>query len=220
MYYIIELDEKCWIAPWDGDPGRTVVENSAKKYLFKEPAERALGKARKYRPFKNARIVEIITSQYQPIIDHAKTENLRLLIEVYKDGFTVLYCDKHRKREFLKQIRFFKIKTRIKIITYGYDIQFPEVPTLKELDYIRGRIIKRFGKERVIRNYSNWTPQDLYNIVTVDFPEVENSVFIEIMKDTFFTKLEVLKLILTDGNIKAKVNRDKDTFIVYYGGEV
>ena len=152
-----------------------------------------------------------------PLITHAKTENLRLLIEVYKDGFTVLYCDKHRKREFLKQIRLNGIKTRIKIITYGYDIQFPEMPTLTEIDYIRGRVIKRFGKERIINTYSKLTPQLMYNVVTVDFP-VACFVFVNIMKDTFFTGIEGLKLLLKDNNIPATVNRDRDTFIVYYGG--
>lgn len=155
-----------------------------------------------------------------PLITHAKTENLRLLIEVYKDGFTVLYCDKSRRREFLKQIRLNGIKTRIKIVTYGYDIQFPEVPTLTELDYIRGRIIKRFGKERVIRTYNKWTPQLLYNIATVDFPEEGDShlLFMLVLKDTFFTDIDGLKLILDDIDIPADINRDQDTFIVYYGG--
>lgn len=163
----------------------------------------------------NTDIIKIL----HPLITHAKTENLRLLIEVYADGFTVLYCDKHRKREFLKQIRLNGIKTRIKIITYGYDIQFAEVPELKELDFIRGRIIKRFGKERIIRNYNNLTPQLMFNIVTVDFSEVENCEFIEIMKDLIFTSVRILKLILTDFHIPATINRDRNTFIVYYGGE-
>ena len=155
----------------------------------------------------------------QPLITHAKTENLRLLIEVYKDGFTVLYCDKHRKREFLKQIRLNKIKTRIKIITYGYDMKFLEVPELVKLTFIRGRIIKRFGKERIIRSYNNWTPQLLYNIVTVGFPGLENQDFVSMVKGCFFNELSELKIFLKDINIKATINRDKDTFIVYYGGE-
>lgn len=154
-----------------------------------------------------------------PLITHAKTENLRLLIEVYKDGFTVLYCDKSRRREFLKQIRLNGIKTRIKIVTYGYDIQFPEVPTLTELDYIRGRIIKRFGKERVIKTYSKLTPQLMFNIVTVDFSEILNQGIVLLSRDTFFTGTEGLKLLLKKNNIPALVNRDQDTFIVYYGGE-
>ena len=155
----------------------------------------------------------------QPLITHAKTENFRLLIEVYRDGFTVLYCDKSRKREFLKQIRLNKIKTRIKIITHGYDIQFPEVPTLIEHNFIRGSVIKRFGKKRIVRNYSKWTPQLLYNIVTVDFPDADNQDFISMVKGCFFTNLSELKIFLKDININATVNRDKDTFIVYYGSE-
>ncbi len=163
-------------------------------------------------------VVRVYGDILQPLITHAKTENLRLLIEVYKDGFTVLYCDKHRKREFLKQIRLNKIKTRIKIVTHGYDIQFLEEPKLIEHNLIRGRIMRYFRKDRTIRNYSKWTPQLLYNIVTVDFSEILNQGIISMMKDTFFTGIEGLKLLLKNNNITATVNRDKDTFIVYYGG--
>ena len=152
----------------------------------------------------------------QPLIDYAKTEHLRLLIEVFKDGYTVLYCDKTRKREFLKQIRLNNIKTRIKFVTYDYKIRFLETPQLVELNYIRSRIIKTFLKERTIRKYNKWTPQYLYNIVTVDFPEVDNHDFVSLVKGCFFTELSELKIFLKDINISATINRDKDTFIVYY----
>ena len=54
---IVELENKCWIAPWDGDPGRTIVKENAKKFKTKEQAELALEVCRTYRPFKNARVL-------------------------------------------------------------------------------------------------------------------------------------------------------------------
>jgi len=30
--FIVELEEKCWIAPWEGDPGRTIVKENAKQF--------------------------------------------------------------------------------------------------------------------------------------------------------------------------------------------
>jgi hypothetical protein len=57
--YIVELQPGCWIAPWQGDPGRTLVERSARRYVSVESAQRALKKARFYSPFVNAKLVEV-----------------------------------------------------------------------------------------------------------------------------------------------------------------
>jgi hypothetical protein len=57
VYYIVKLEEGVWIAPWNGDPGRTVIEYHAKKFLFSEEAERYIAKARRYRAFPDAEIV-------------------------------------------------------------------------------------------------------------------------------------------------------------------
>lgn len=161
------------------------------------------------------------TANLNFLIDHAKAEHIRLLIEVDKSDYVVLYCDKTEKRNILKQIRLNKIKTRIKIVTHDYKIMFPEEPELIELNYVRGRVVKTFLKERVIKTYSKFVPQKLYDIITVDFPEMDNIELIQNLKDHFFTNTDVLKLILTDLNIPADVNRDRDTFIIYYreGGE-
>lgn len=38
--YILKLKEsECWIAPWTGDPGRTLIRESAKLFDTKEKAE-------------------------------------------------------------------------------------------------------------------------------------------------------------------------------------
>ena len=60
--YVVELQEGCWLAPWNGDPGRTLVLESAKKFNFILEAEKALEKAKKNNPFRsftNARIVSL-----------------------------------------------------------------------------------------------------------------------------------------------------------------
>ncbi len=52
--WIIELEEGVWIAPWDGDPGRTLVQNNAQRFPSERGARQALRYARQYRPFVNA----------------------------------------------------------------------------------------------------------------------------------------------------------------------
>jgi len=47
--YIVEIDDGVWLAPWVGDPGRTLVKESARKYSTLHGAKTALGIAiRKY----------------------------------------------------------------------------------------------------------------------------------------------------------------------------
>ena len=55
--YIVELHEGCWLAPWTGDPGRTLVLKTAKLYLTKRGAKIALGLARRFRKFSYARVM-------------------------------------------------------------------------------------------------------------------------------------------------------------------
>lgn len=57
--FVVEISENCWLAPWAGDPGRTCVLKSANVYKSKKGAKIALGMARRYRPLKNAKIVEL-----------------------------------------------------------------------------------------------------------------------------------------------------------------
>lgn len=54
--WVVEIQDGVWIADWDGDPGRTLKEENAKRFFLKSDAEKALTEARKYRPFKNAKI--------------------------------------------------------------------------------------------------------------------------------------------------------------------
>lgn len=54
--YVVELNQGCWLAPWTGDPGRTLVIEHATIYETRRGARVALGMARRYRPFINAAV--------------------------------------------------------------------------------------------------------------------------------------------------------------------
>lgn len=57
--YIVELEEGVWLASWIGDPGRTLNINNAAKYGNIGFARTQLKDARKYKPFKNGKVVKI-----------------------------------------------------------------------------------------------------------------------------------------------------------------
>lgn len=52
--YIVELEPGVWLAPWAGDPGRTVVREKASVFASVTDANTALASARRYRPFASA----------------------------------------------------------------------------------------------------------------------------------------------------------------------
>jgi hypothetical protein len=45
--FIVEIEKGVWLAPWDGDPGRTLVKDSAKEFKTERAADGALSAARK-----------------------------------------------------------------------------------------------------------------------------------------------------------------------------
>lgn len=54
MFLLKFKDKDCWIAPWNGDPGRTVKKYNAKLFKSKEEAElfrEKLLKANSHRKF-------------------------------------------------------------------------------------------------------------------------------------------------------------------------
>jgi hypothetical protein len=57
--FIVELESGVWLAPWHGDPGRTVVKKNARVYTSKKGANIALGISRRFRDFNNARVISI-----------------------------------------------------------------------------------------------------------------------------------------------------------------
>ena len=54
--YTIELEKGVWLSSVEGDPGRTLDINNAKKFKKMADALKALNEARKYRPFLKASI--------------------------------------------------------------------------------------------------------------------------------------------------------------------
>ena len=58
--WIVELDKTCWLAPWAGDPGRTLVRDSARKYKSEVAAERSLARAKKAYPFRDLSEAKIV----------------------------------------------------------------------------------------------------------------------------------------------------------------
>lgn len=57
--YIVELEKGVWLAPWQGDPGRTLKIENAKQYKRENWARYGLKMARKYRPFAKAKIKRV-----------------------------------------------------------------------------------------------------------------------------------------------------------------
>ncbi len=57
--YIVELQPGCWLAPWSGDPGRTLVRASAKTFDSESAARRAIRRHRSvyFRPLTTFRIL-------------------------------------------------------------------------------------------------------------------------------------------------------------------
>lgn len=54
--FVVELEPGVWLAEWQGDPGRTCDRKNAKVYETEADAIRGKARARRMRPFINARI--------------------------------------------------------------------------------------------------------------------------------------------------------------------
>lgn len=57
--YIVEIEAGVWLAPWAGDPGRTVVRENAKCFRSAACAFKALSRACGYRNFENAKVIPV-----------------------------------------------------------------------------------------------------------------------------------------------------------------
>lgn len=58
MRISVELEEGVWLAPWDGDPGRTLVKDNARQFESKMIANYALCNAKDFRPFPEGKVIE------------------------------------------------------------------------------------------------------------------------------------------------------------------
>jgi len=57
--YIIELEKGIWLAPWEGDPGRTLKKENARRFRTKKEANRMLIMALLMRQFKGSRVINL-----------------------------------------------------------------------------------------------------------------------------------------------------------------
>lgn len=57
--FIVELENNVWLAPWYGDPGRTIVKENAARFKNYELAEKALKAAKEFRNFEKAKIIDL-----------------------------------------------------------------------------------------------------------------------------------------------------------------
>lgn len=64
-FFVVEIWEGCWLATWRGDPGRTVVLASARRYRSSLGSKIALGIARRYRPLRDAQVIPISVEEYE-----------------------------------------------------------------------------------------------------------------------------------------------------------
>ena len=55
--WVVELEAGVWLAPWPGDPGRTLVAGSAKRFPTPTAAYRALAAALRYHGFMGAQVM-------------------------------------------------------------------------------------------------------------------------------------------------------------------
>lgn len=61
--FIVELEDGVWLAPWQGDPGRTLDIHFAKLFKYRVSAEHALDRALSYRKFANAKVIPFSIAQ-------------------------------------------------------------------------------------------------------------------------------------------------------------
>ena len=57
--WVVELEQGVWLAPVDGDPGRTLVLASATRFSTVYKANLALRKARNFRRFRDGKTVRV-----------------------------------------------------------------------------------------------------------------------------------------------------------------
>lgn len=60
--YVVELEPGCWLADGKGDPARTIVLSNARIFKSHTGAEVSVINARRHRPFRNAKVVEVKAS--------------------------------------------------------------------------------------------------------------------------------------------------------------
>lgn len=55
--YLVQLQDDCWIAPWSGDPGRTLSIDHARVFDTPQEAANSLRYAKRFRDFAESKII-------------------------------------------------------------------------------------------------------------------------------------------------------------------
>jgi len=59
MKYIVELEKNVYLAPWEGEPGRTLIRKNAKVFHSENTASKAILDALNFRSFEDPKVIEI-----------------------------------------------------------------------------------------------------------------------------------------------------------------
>lgn len=91
MAYILEHNttrnkNKWWIAPWTGDPGRTIIKEDAKRYSTLKGAKIAATRCRN--KYKHIRTIDLVPIEVQATLTEVGQEFDKKFIE--KDGLIVV----------------------------------------------------------------------------------------------------------------------------------
>jgi hypothetical protein len=57
MFVLKFSNQDCWIAPWEGDPGRTLVRDNAKEFKTEEQAKKMANKIIKENSFRKLTLI-------------------------------------------------------------------------------------------------------------------------------------------------------------------
>jgi hypothetical protein len=57
MFILKFADSECWIAPWDGDPGRTLFKGSARKFKTEGKAKAAAERMKKRFSYRKMNLI-------------------------------------------------------------------------------------------------------------------------------------------------------------------
>ncbi|EPS48157.1 hypothetical protein [Clostridium botulinum] len=57
MFILKFSNQDCWIAPWEGDPGRTLIRDSAREFKSKAAAEKFANKIIKTNSYRKFSLV-------------------------------------------------------------------------------------------------------------------------------------------------------------------
>ena len=97
-----------------------------------------------------------LMEKLEAVILQARSEKIRLLIEVELSGKLYVYCDSHEKRNVMKMMRKNRIINRKVFFAGDYNIRFLEPhASYQFLGYNKGKIVHRLYRNRTLEmNYT------------------------------------------------------------------